>query len=155
MAQVFDFKKLRIFIKIYGVAQVLLIGLLVYMAVYFQSALQMAGRPQRFLHSVVASLVIQLILFYPVYRFALREASREVEASAVGLSADELKGFRTKRMIGDTCKWAYFIFFVAFIYRAPKDLFFLSIIFFTFILTSLTYLQCYNYVTKRLMKEKS
>jgi len=149
MAKVFDFKKQRIFIKIFGVAQVFLIGLLVYMAVLFQSALQ-----QRFINSVVATLVIQLALFYPIYRFATREATRDIEASAVGLTFDELKGFRTKRMISDTCKWAYFIFFVVFAYKVKLP-FMLSIIIFTFILTTLSYLQCYNFVAKRLMKEKS
>ena len=134
---------------IFGVAQVILIGLLIYMAVLFQSALQ-----QRFINSVVATLVIQLALFYPVYRFATREATREIEACAVGLTFDELKSFRTKRMISDTCKWAYFIFFVTFAYKVNLP-FVLSIIIFTFILTTLTYLQCYNFVAKRLMKEKS
>jgi hypothetical protein len=150
MAKVFDFKKQRTFIKIYGVAQVVLIGLLVYMAVHFQAALQ-----QRFISSVVATLVIQLALFYPIYRYAVREATREIETCAVGLTDDELKKFRTKRMIADTCKWAYFIFFAAFAYKAPKVPFILSIIVFSFLLTSLTYLQCYNFVAKRLMKEKS
>ena len=150
MAKVFDFKKQRIFIKIFGVAQVFLIGLLVYMAILFQAALQ-----QRFISSVVATLVIQLALFYPIYRFAVREASREIEASAVGLTFDELKSFRTKRMISDTCKWAYFIFFTVFIYKAPKIPFLLSIIIFTFILTTLTYFQCYNFAANRKMKEKS
>lgn len=149
MAKVFDFKKQLRFIKIYGVAQVFLIGLLVYMAVHFQALLQ-----QRFINSVVATLVIQLILFYPVYRFAVREASREIEASAVGLTVDELKSFRTKRMISDMCKWAYFIFCATFVYKAPKVPFILSMIMFSFILTTLTYLQCYNFVAKRLMKDK-
>ena len=150
MANGFDFKKQRRFIMIYGVVQVFLVGLLVYMAVHFQGVLQ-----QRFINSVVATLVIQLALFYPVYRFAAREASREIEASAVGLTGDELKSFRTKRLISDTCKWAYFIFFVAFAYKAPKVPFILSIIIFSFILTTLTYFQCFNFVAKRLMKEKS
>jgi hypothetical protein len=149
MAKVFDFKKQRVFIKIFGVAQAFLIGLLVYMAVLFQAALQ-----QRFINSVVATLVIQLALFYPVYRFATREATREIEACAVGLTGDELRIFRKKRMISDTCKWAYFIFFVAFAYKVKLP-FVLSMIIFTFILTTLTYLQCYNFVAKRLMKEKS
>ncbi len=149
MAKEFDFKKQRIFIKIYGVAQVFLICLLVYMAVLFQANLQ-----QRFIYSVVTTLVMQLALFYPIYRFATREATREIEASAVGLTGDELKGYRTKRMISDTCKWAFFIFFVAFAYKV-KIPFVLSIIIFTFILTTLTYLQCYNFVAKRLMKERS
>ena len=151
MAKIFDFKKQRIFIRIYGVAQLFLIGLLVYMAVYFQAALQ-----QRFINSVVATLMIQLALFYPVYRFAVREATREVDTCAVGLTDDELKGFRTRRLISDTCKWAYFIFFATFAYKAPTKIPEVPcIIVFSFILTTLTYFQCYNFVARRLMKEKS
>jgi len=150
MAKAFDFKKQRLFIKIYVVAQLFLIGLLVYMAVYFQSILQ-----QRFINSVVITLVIQLALFYPVYRFAARESTRDIESCTVGLTGDELKKFRTSRMISDTCKWAFFLFFIAFAYKAPKVPFILSIIIFSFILTTLTYFQCYNFVAKRLMKEKS
>ena len=151
MAKVFDFKKQRIFIKIYWVAQLFLIGLLVYTAIYFQSVLQL-----KFISSVVATLVIQLALFYPVYRFAAREANREIEACAVGLTGDELKSFRTRRLVSDTCKWAYFIFFGTFAYKAPAKIPEVPcIIIFSFILTTLTYFQCYSFVAKRLMKEKS
>jgi hypothetical protein len=155
MAKTFDFKKLRRVIMIYGVVQVFLIVLLIYMAVNFQSGLQAEGRPQRFLHSVVATLVIQLALFYPINRFAAREAEREVEACAAGLGAEELKAFRSKRMVGDVIKSAIFIFFITFIYKAPQDRFIISILYFSFILTFLSYFQCYNFAAKRLMKEKS
>ena len=155
MAKVFDFKKMRRVIMIYGVVQLFLVGLLIYMAVHFQAGLQAEGRPQRFLHSVVATLVIQLALFYPINRFAAKEAEREIEASSVGLGIEELKAIRSKRMVGDVIKAAIFLFFVTFIYKAPKDLFILSVIFFSFILTFLSYFQCYNFSAKRLMKEKS
>jgi hypothetical protein len=155
MAKVFDFKKMRRVIMIYGVVQLFLIGLLIYMAVYFQAGLQAEGRPQRFLHSVVATLVIQLVLFYPINRFAAKEAEREIEASAEGLSVEELKPLRSRRMVGDVIKAAIFLFFITFIFKAPKDMFVLSVIFFSFILTFLSYFQCYNFSAKRLMKEKS
>jgi hypothetical protein len=155
MAKGFDFKKMRRVIMIYGVVQLFLVGLLVYMAVHFQAGLLSEGRPQRFLHSVIATLVIQLALFYPINRFAAKEAEREVEACAVGLSGEELKALRSRRMLGDVTKWAIFIFFVSFIYKAPKDLFILSIIFFNFILTVLSYFQNYNFTAKRLMKERT
>jgi uncharacterized membrane protein YhaH (DUF805 family) len=155
MAKVFEFKRMRRVIMIYGVVQLFLVGLLIYMAIHFQAGLQAEGRPQRFLHSVVATLVIQLVLFYPVNRFAAKEAEREIEASSEGLGIEELKALRSKRMVGDVIKAAIFLFFVTFIYKAPKDLFILSVIFFSFILTFLSYFQCYNYSAKRLMKEKS
>lgn len=149
MAKAFDFKRMRTTIKIYGVVQVVLIGLLVFVAIHFQVALQ-----GRFLHSVVATLVIQLALFYPINRFAAKEAEREIETSAVGLKGEELKALRSKRMLADAIKWAVLIFFIIFLLRAPNHPLFMSIIFFSFIVTVLTYFQCYNFSAKRLMKEK-
>ncbi len=154
MANKFDFKKLRRLITIYAVVQVFLVALLIFMAVNFQAGLQAEGRPQRFLHGVVAALIIQLALFYPINRFAAIEAKREVDSCATNLSPEELKAIRNKRMVGDVVKTGIFIFFITFIYKAPKDRFFLSIIFFTFILTALSYFQNYNFAAKRAMKEK-
>ena len=110
MSARFDFKKLHRFIMIYAVVQVVLVLLLVYMAMSFQVSLQ-----QRFLTSVIASLVIQLALFYPIWKFAGREAAREVDACEIGLDAEKLKAMRTKRTIGDVVKSGVFIFFITFI----------------------------------------
>ncbi|TWJ33123.1 hypothetical protein [Geobacter argillaceus] len=155
MSTSFDFKRLRRFITIYAAVQVVLVLLLVYMAVNFQAGLQAEGRPQRFLHSVVATLVFQLMLFYPIRKFAASEATREVEACATNLDPDTLKKMRTRRTIGDVVKCGAFIFFVTFILKAPQDRFVLSIIFFTFILTFLSYFQCFNFAAKREMKLKA
>ncbi|RII28730.1 MAG: hypothetical protein CXR31_02300 [Geobacter sp.] len=154
MTKSFDFKRLRRLTIIYLVVQVFLIILLVYMAIYFQAALQAEGRPQRFLHSVVVTLVIQLALFYPLNKFAGREAEREVDSCASELSVEEQKKLRSKRIIGDSIKTAIFIFFITFTFKAPQDSFVLSVIFFSFILTILSYVQCYNFTAKRLMREK-
>ncbi|MBT0651603.1 hypothetical protein [Geomobilimonas luticola] len=154
MAKSFDFKRLRRLTTIYLVVQVFLVILLVYMAMNFQTGLQTEGRPQRFLHSVVVTLIIQLALFYPLNKLAARDAEREVDSCAIGLSVEEQKGLRSKRIIGDSIKTAIFIFFITFILKAPQDLFILSIIYFSFILTILSYFQCYNFAAKRLMREK-
>lgn len=154
MASKFDFKKMRRLIIIYAVVQVLLVALLIFMAVNFQAGLQTEGRPQRFLHGVIAALVIQLGLFYPINKFATIEAKREVDSCATDLTPDEQKSLRTKRMVGDVVKTGVFIFFVTFIYKAPQDRFILCVIFFTFILTALSYFQNYNFAAKRAMKEK-
>jgi uncharacterized membrane protein YhaH (DUF805 family) len=154
MAKSFDFKRLRRLTTIYLVVQVFLVILLVYMAMNFQTGLQAEGRPQRFLHSVVVTLIIQLALFYPLNKLAARDAAREVDSCAIGLSVEELKGLRTKRIIGESIKTAIFIFFITFILKAPQDRFILSVIFFSFILTILSYYQCYNFAAKRLMREK-
>lgn len=153
MSTRFDFKKLRRFTVIYAVVQVVLVLLLVYMAVNFQAGLQIEGRPQRFFHSIVASLIIQLALFYPIWKFAVREATREVNACEIGLNGDTLKSMRNKRTVGDVVKCGVFIFFITFIYKAPQDRFILSVIFFTFILTFLSYFQCFNFAAKREMKQ--
>ena len=155
MAKHYDFKKLRTFIMIYGIAQIFLVGLLVYVAVYFQAGLQAEGMPQRFFKCIIASFIIQLALFYPVNRFAASEAEREIDTSLVGLSTEELKAFRNKRLLGDTIKWAVFIFYIVFFYKAPQNKTILCVTFFSFILTVLTYLQCFNFSAKRRMKEKS
>ncbi|HEY5975483.1 MAG TPA: hypothetical protein VIU41_12140 [Geobacteraceae bacterium] len=154
MANSFDFKKLRRLINIYAVVQVVLIGLLIYVAIVFQAGLQAEGRAPRFLHSVIATLVIQLALFFPINKFARREAKREVDALAPGLTPEELKSQRNKRLFGDVIKMSVFIFFATFVYRAPKDRFFLSIVFFSFILTILSYFQCFNFAAKREMQSR-
>jgi len=154
MAKSYDFKKMRRLIKIQVAVQLFLLVLLVFMAVNFQGGLQAEGRPQRFLHSVITTLVIQLALFFPINKLAVWDAKRETTA-ATDLSADEQKVLRRKRLISDYIKGAVFIFYVTFIYKVPKDLFILSIIFFSFILTFLTYFQCYNFAARRLMKEMS
>lgn len=155
MANSFDFTKLRRLSTIYGVVQILLVILLIIMAVYFQAGLQVEGKPQLFLKSIMITLAIQLTLFYPIYKFASGQAKREVDSCADNLTAEEMKSFRTSRLIGDMIKAAVFIFYTTFILRAPVHLFIYSLIIFSFILTTLTYFQCYNFVAKKAMKEKS
>jgi hypothetical protein len=155
MARSYDFKKMRRLITIYAVVQVFLLALLVYMALRFQGALTAEGRPQRFFNSAIAALVIQLALFYPINRFAANEAKRELEACATDLSVEELKAMRSKRLVGDFVKTGIFIFFVAFIYKAPQNNTILCVTFFSFILTLLSYFQNYNYAVKQGIKERS
>lgn len=155
MANSFDFKKLRRLITIYGVVQILLVILLIAMAVYFQAGLQAKGTPQLFMKSVMITMFIQLALFYPINKFAAGQAKRAVDACADNLTAEAMKSFRTSRLIGDMVKVAVFIFYTTFILRAPAHLFILSLIMFSFILTTLTYFQCYNFAAKKAMEDKS
>lgn len=150
MAQAFDFKRLRRLINIYVVVQVVLVLLLVYMAINFQAKLPSG----RFLKAVIATLFGQLVLFYPINKFASREAEREIASCAAGLTPEELKEMRNKRIFGDVVKMAAFIFFITFIYKAPPHPFILGILFFTFILTFLSYFQCFNFAARRQMREK-
>jgi predicted membrane protein len=125
------------------------------MAVYFQAGLQAAGKAPLFMKSIMLTMLIQLALFYPINKFAAGQAKREVDSCADNLTAEELKSFRTSRLIGDMIKAAVFIFYTTFILRAPVHLFIYSLIIFSFLLTTLTYFQCYNFAAKKAMKEKS
>lgn len=151
----FDFKKLRRLIQIYFVVQIVLVALLLYVALLFQATLG-----PLFWKSIIITLVIQLVNFYPVNMFATREARREVAATAIGLTPEELKAQRNQRLVGDVIKMAVFGFFLIFVYKAPvtpnmqANRFYQSMIFFNFILTYLTYFQCFNFAAKREMKSK-
>lgn len=152
----FDFKKLRRLLMIYAVVQVVLVVLLIFIALQFQ-----AGLGPLFWKSIIITLIIQLVNFYPVNLFANREAKREVAAVAIGLTPEELKAQRQKRLVGDVIKMAVFAFFVIFAYSAPvttnivANRFTQSLIFFNFILTYLCYFQCFNFAAKREMKARS
>jgi predicted ferric reductase len=152
----FDFKKLRRLIMIYLVVQVALFVLLAYFAIQFQ-----AGLGPLFWKSIIITLILQLFCFYPIYLFANREAKREVAAVAVGLTPEELKALRQKRLVGDVIKMGVFAFFLIFAYSAPvtpnilANRFTQSLIFFNFILTYLCYFQCFNFAAKREMKNQS
>ncbi len=155
MTAAVDYAKVRRLILIYTVVQVVLVALLVVMAFKFQAGLQAEGRPQRFLHSVVAALVVQLAIFYPVNKFATKEAEREIAGCVPALTPEELKSQRTRRLSNDLIKMAVFIFFVTFIYKAPADRFILSFLFLSFILTFLSYFQCFTFAARRRLRGKA
>jgi hypothetical protein len=160
MTSVFDFKKLRRLINIYAVVQVVLVALLLYTSLQFQGGLTAAGRGDLFTKSIIYTLLMQLALFYPIYKFGSREAGLAVDSLKSGLTPAELKSLRNKRLVGDVVKSGVFCFYVVFIWKVPVSnaaatTFFLSIIFFNFILTYLCYFQCFNFAAKKLMKENS
>jgi hypothetical protein len=154
MTAAFDFTRLRRTITIYVVVQAVLILILIYMALNFQTGLRLEGHPQRFLHSIVVTFILQLILFYPINKFADRQAKRDVESCATGLKPEEMKALRGKRMVGDIIKIGIIIFYVTFVLKMPPNKFFLSIAYFSFILTPLTYFQCFNFSARRHMRAK-
>jgi len=151
----FDFKKIQRLIKIHVAVQILLTLLLLYIALQFQAALG-----PLFWKSVIITMIIQLVIFYPVNFFAGKEAKREVAATAVSLTQEEFKSQRTKRIIGEVIKMSVFAFFLIFAWSvkpAPTIVgtrFVYSLIFFNFILTYLTYFQCFNFAAKREMTAK-
>lgn len=155
MSSGFDFKKLRRLIMIHVAVQALLVLLLIYIALQFQ-----AGLGPLFWKSIIITMVIQLVNFFPVNFFAGKEAKREVAAVAFNLTPEEFKSLRQKRIIGEVIKMAVFAFFLIFTYSAPvtaniqANRFIQSLIFFNFILTYLSYFQCFNFAAKREMKAK-
>jgi hypothetical protein len=161
MSTVFDFKKLRRLINIYAVVQAGLVALLIYVAMNFQAGLVSIGRGELFNKSIIITLLMQLAMFYPVYKFASREASLAVDAVEEGLTAEQQKSQRNKRLVGDVIKAGVFCFYLAFTLLIssknldlPAKRFVLSMIFFNFILTYLSYFQCFNFAAKREMKLK-
>lgn len=147
------FKKIKKTMGIFAVVQFLLIALLVYMAVNFQAKLRLLHREHNFMQGVIATFIIQLAFFYPIYRFAAKEADRDLSLTGNSLSKEEIKAVGKKKRFADIIKIATFGFFVIFIMAAPADPLILSVLYYSFILTILTYLQCYNFAAKKLMKE--
>ena len=151
MAQTFDFTRLRKLTVIHGFVQAFLLVLLA------GTTYVLLGKvpSQVFLNSIIRVVVLQLILFYPVYKFALGDAQREVATAAVGLSPDEQQALRRKRVFSDILKGALIIFFFTFSLRAPAAPQVQFMILAVFLLCYLTYFQCFNYAAKKLMKAKN
>jgi hypothetical protein len=141
--------RLRRTLLIHRVVQVVLCVLLVYMALHFQQLFLAKGMPQVFRNSLLATLLLQVVLFFPLRRFASNEARRELAVVAAGSDADRHKQLRQQRLIGDTLKGAVFLGFATFIMIAPPATFVLSTAFFCFIVTVVTYLQCFNFSVRR------
>lgn len=144
-------KRVRWQMTIYTAMQVLFAILLLYMAVQFQQVFRAKGMPEIFLNSVLFTLGIQLLVFYPIYRFSLAEARREIAATQTTAVA-ELQQIRKQRIYNDFLKATVFIFFATFLWKSPPVTFALSTAFFSFMLTVLTYLQCFNFAAKRLLR---
>lgn len=157
----FDFKRLNRTMIIYRVVQTLLLCLLIYVAYVFQNKFAMMGKPEKFISSIVATIVIQLLLLYPIYRLAWRDVGVEVEGCAVGLTAEALAALRKKRLLGDLWKFSAVGFFLAFVSLVPDAKkaagapIVLAIIIFSFLLMCLTYFQCFNFSAKKRIKQTS
>jgi hypothetical protein len=153
MAQPAVFKRTKRLLVIHLFVQVFLVALLLYMAFRFQGTFRAKGMPQVFLNSIITSVVVQLLAFWPISKFAAAEARREVAVEAGSLTAEQQKGLRQKRLLSDFLKASVFLFFAAFIALAPGATFVMSTAFFCFILATLTYFQCYNAAARRAMKD--
>jgi len=155
MAQAPDLKRLRRHVTIYTVVQVFFVALLLFMAFNFQATFSAKGMSHVFLNSIIATIIFQLAIFYPLKKAAAREVEHEIASLVPGLSPEQHKALRRKRLFSDFIKASIFVFFFTFILRAPPATFVLSTTFFTFVVTSLTYFQCFNFAAKRYLRGKS
>lgn len=146
------FPRVKRLTQIYLVLQLGLLALLLVMAFQFQAIFRSKGLPQVFFNSIVASVLLQLLAFYPLKRLAEKEARREVAAEAGTLSPAEQQGLRHSRMYYDFGKATVFLFFATFIVLAPEATFVMSTIYFAFLLVALTYFQCFNFAARRAMR---
>lgn len=155
----FDFKRMNRTMVIYRIVQLLLLCLLVYVALQFQHQFVLLGKPWQFVSSIISAIVCQLILLYPVYKLAWRDAGVEIDGCAPGLSSEQLTGLRKKRLIGDLWKFCAVAFFIAFVVMVPDAKkasgapLVLATTIYAFLLTCLTYFQCFNFSAKKRMNE--
>ena len=155
MAKNLNTSKISKTMKIFSAVQFGLVALLVYMAVNFQHKLALMGRANNFMYGVIAASVIQLMLFFPIKQFAAKEADRDLYLASAVLTKEEVKVYTKKKRWSDIVKMATFSFFIIFFLALKtNDPLILSVTYYTFVLTILTYLQCYNFAAKRLVKEQ-
>lgn len=142
-------RRLRHTLLIHRIVQIVLIALLIYMALHFQQLFQAKGLPHIFRNSLIATLVLQFALFFPLRRFANSEARRELATASAQTNAEQQKALRQQRLFSDIVKGAIFLGFATFIMMAPTATFVLSTAFFCFMVTIITYLQCFNFAMRR------
>lgn len=153
-----NFKKVAKTIKIFAFAQVGLMAMLIYVAMLFQKQFLVDNRSDYFMYSVIASFLVQCVLFYPIYKFSAKESERDLSLTASNLNTEEIKVLSKKKRYSDIIKFSVFCFYTMFILQAPGknapgSHLVLIVLYFSFILTVLTYLQCYNFAAKKLMKQ--
>ena len=154
-----DFKKLNRQMMIYRIVQTILTGLLIVLAIVFQGQFAALGKPGQFFSSIMAAVAVQLLLIYPVYRLAWRDAGVEIEGSQPKLSKELLAALRKKRLIGDLWKFCGVAFCVVFVTLVPDAKkaagapLVLAATIFSFLLTCLMYFQCFNFSAKKRIKQ--
>lgn len=154
----YNFSRLKRLTIIYNVVQVGLFGLLLFMAYNFMLAFARYGLSDYFLKSLGMSVIIQLIMFYPAWWLSRQDLEIEVETSLITVTTEQLVALRRKRMIGDIWKLSALGAFVVFVAMSPSvdkgrgASLILAVAYYGFLLTALTYFQCFNYNAKRRIK---
>jgi len=151
----FNPKKLQRTMLVNRVVQALLIALLIYTAVIFQSLFAQQGKPGQFFSSIIVAVVVQLLLIYPIYKLAWRDAGIEIDSSAVGITPEQTAILRKKRLLGELWKVCGVAFFMAFavmvpdVKKAAGARLVLASTIFSFLLTCLMYFQCFNFAVRK------
>lgn len=154
-----DFKKLNRQMIVYRIVQTILTGMLIVLAIVFQGQFAALNKPGQFFSSVMAAVAVQLLLIYPVYRLAWRDAGVEIEGAVPNLSPELQAALRKKRLIGDLWKFCGVAFYIVFVTLAPDArkaagaIPVLATTIFSFLLTCLMYFQCFNFSAKKRMKD--
>jgi hypothetical protein len=154
----FTFKKLQRTMLVNRVVQTLLVALLIYMAINFQSLFAQQGKPGQFFSSIVVAVVVQLLLIYPIYKLAWRDVGIEIDSSVVGITPEQTAILRKKRLMGELWKVCGVAFFLAFavmvpdVKKAAGARLVLASTLFSFLLTCLMYFQCFNFAARKRMK---
>lgn len=144
--------RIRKLLTIHLVMQILFVALLVFMAFQFQQTFMKKGIGHVFTNSLIATFVLQLALFYPIYKLAAAEARREVTTAQTSDLA-VLKELRRQRIFGDVIKTSIFFFYAIFMVLAPPATFVMSTAFFSFVATIITYLQCFNHAARQQLRQ--
>ena len=148
-------KKLQRTMLVNRVVQTVLLALLVYVAVNFQSGFALQGKPGQFNSSIVVAVIVQLLLIYPIYKLAWRDVGIEADSSVVGLTTEQTAALRKKRLLGEMWKVCGIAFFLVFavmvpdVKKAPGARLVLASTLFSFLLTCLMYFQCFNFACKK------
>lgn len=157
----YDLTRLKRLTIIYRLIQVVLIGLFIFMAYNFLLMFAKQGTPDYFPKAVIITLIVQFLLMYPAWRLSGHDLAVEVEAERIGITDDELVKLRRKRLLGDLwkiCGLGAFVIFIVMIPDAGKGRgasLILAASYFSFLLVTLTYLQCFNLRASRKRKELS
>lgn len=150
MADSIGLRRLRRILFIQRMVQIVLLGLLLYMALHFQQMFEATGNLKPFYNSLIATLLIQVALFFPIRKYTVKEAERELGAALKeNFTAEEKQRLRNQRLLSDFIKASVLVFFAVFIGTAPPAGFVLSTTYFCCIGTILSYLQNYNYAVRQ------
>jgi hypothetical protein len=151
----FNVKKLQRTMMVNRIVQTILLGLLIFLAINFQSLFAQQGKPEQFFSSVVLAVLVQLLLIYPIYKLASRDVGIEIDSSVDGITQEQTAALRKKRLLGEMWKVCGIAFFLVFavlvpdVKKAPGARLVLASTIFSFLLTCLMYFQCFNFAARK------